>query len=62
MSFVQALLSGEPRNATVIAVKNTELLELGRENLDAIFSRHPEIEAKIRLAYDERMMRSQSAK
>lgn len=50
-----AVLSGEPRTATVTAVKNTELLELSRENLREICSRHPHVEAKIRLAYDERV-------
>jgi hypothetical protein len=53
-----AVLSGEPRTATVTAVKATELLELSRENLREICSRHPEVEAKIRLAYDERIARS----
>jgi hypothetical protein len=55
-----AVLSGEPRTATVTAVKNTELLELSRENLQVICSRHPHVEAKLRLAYDERVARSQS--
>ena len=55
-----AVLSGEPRTATVTAVKNTELLELSRENLREICSRHPHVEAKIRLAYDERVARSRS--
>ena len=55
-----AVLSGEPRTATVTAVKNTELLELSRENLSEICSRHPHVEAKIRLAYDERVARSRS--
>ena len=55
-----AVLSGEPRTATVTAVKNTELLELSRENLHKIFSKHPEVEAKIRLAYDERAMSGQN--
>ncbi len=50
-----AVLSGEPRTATVTSVKNTELLELSRENLREICSRHPHVEAKIRLAYDERI-------
>ena len=50
-----AVLSGEPRTATVTAVKNTEVLELSRENLREICSRHPHGEAKIRLSYDERM-------
>jgi hypothetical protein len=49
-----AVLSGEPRTATVIARKNTELLELSRADLQQICSRHPEVEAKLRLAYDER--------
>jgi CRP-like cAMP-binding protein len=54
-----AVLSGEPRSATVTAVKNTELLELSRSDLNVICSRHPEVEAKLRLAYDERSMRNQ---
>ncbi len=49
-----AVLSGEPRTATVTAVKNTEFLELSRADLQQICSRHPEVEAKLRLAYDER--------
>jgi hypothetical protein len=53
-----AVLSGEPRTATVTAVKATELLELSRDNLREICSRHPHVEAKIRLAYDERVSRS----
>ncbi len=53
-----AVLSGEPRTATVTAVKSTELLELSREHLSEICARHPEVEAKIRLAYDERVSRS----
>jgi hypothetical protein len=52
-----AVLTGEPRTATVTAVKSTELLELSREHLSEICARHPEVEAKIRLAYDERVSR-----
>lgn len=52
-----AVLTGEPRRASVVALRNTELLELSREHLLEIFSRHPEVEAKIRLAHDERMTR-----
>ena len=51
-----AVLSGEPRRATVVAVKNSELLELSRDHLLEIFDRHPHVEAKIRLAHDERAM------
>ena len=53
-----AVLTGEPRTATVTAVKNTEVLELNRENLQIICSRHPHVEAKIRLSYDERVSNS----
>jgi hypothetical protein len=53
-----ALLSGEPRSATVTAMKNTELLELSRHDLHKIFSRHPEVEAKIRWACDQRSERN----
>ena len=51
-----AVLTGEPRTATLTATKNTELLELSRDDLNGIFSKHPDVEAKIRLAYDERAM------
>jgi hypothetical protein len=57
-----AVLSGEPRTATVTAVKTTELLELSREHLSEICARHPDVEAKIRLAYDERVSRSAAQK
>lgn len=53
-----AVLSGEPRTATVTATRSTELLELDRKHLLAICSRHPHVEAKIRLAGDERMDRA----
>ena len=53
-----ALLSGEPRSATIVATKNTELLELNKDNFDEICRRHPHVEAKIRLAYDERASRA----
>ena len=50
-----AVLSGKPRTATVIAVKNTEVLVLSRDNLQKICSRHPNVEEKIRIAYNERL-------
>ncbi len=55
-----AVLSGEPRTATVTTVRNTELLELSRDDLNTICSRHPEVEAKLRLASDERRMKTPS--
>jgi cAMP-dependent protein kinase regulator len=53
-----AVLSGEPRTATVTAVKSTELLELSREHLSEICARHPDVEAKSRLAYAARVSRA----
>jgi len=50
-----SVLTGEPRTATVTAVKNTEVLELPRDNFLEICRRHPHVEAKVRLAYDERV-------
>jgi hypothetical protein len=55
-----AVLSGEPRTATVTTVSNTELLELKRDDLNTICSRHPEVEAKLKLASDERRMKTPS--
>jgi CRP-like cAMP-binding protein len=36
-----ALLSGEPRSATIIAVKETNLWRLSREAWDELIERHP---------------------
>jgi CRP-like cAMP-binding protein len=55
-----AVLSGEPRTATVTTLRNTELLELSRDDLNTICSRHPEVEAKLKLASDERRMKTPS--
>ncbi len=51
-----SVLTGLPRTVTVTAVKNTELLGLTRANLEEIFARHPELEAKIRRAYEDRIL------
>jgi CRP-like cAMP-binding protein len=42
-----SLLTGEPRAATVVAVTSTIAYELGKENLDALLTRRPEIAAEI---------------
>jgi hypothetical protein len=49
-----ALLTGEPRSATVTALTDTELLRLERDRLLELFSRFPGIEAKILLAHEVR--------
>jgi CRP-like cAMP-binding protein len=42
-----ALMTGEPRNATVRARTDTELLELGREGFIELFKSHPETATKM---------------
>ena len=36
------LISGRPRSAAVVAVRDSELVRLSREAFDTVFSRHPE--------------------
>ena len=36
-----AILDGEPRSATAVAARPTELLRVGRDELEAMFRRHP---------------------
>jgi predicted acylesterase/phospholipase RssA/CRP-like cAMP-binding protein len=38
-----ALLTGEPRTATVVAVRDSELIYIGREAFDEIVARYPQI-------------------
>ncbi len=42
------LISGRPRTATVVALRDTELARLSREAFDRVFRRHPE--AMLRMA------------
>jgi len=42
-----ALMTGEPRNATIRASIDAELLELSREGFNDLFKSHPEAAAKI---------------
>jgi cAMP-dependent protein kinase regulator len=51
-----SLLSGAPRLATVIAVEDGELLELGRAELDAITRRRPRVAEAVRRLYGERLL------
>jgi ATP-binding cassette subfamily B protein len=49
-----ALISNEPRTATVMAEKLTELFSLQKSDFDAILMRNPTIAAKIREARQQR--------
>lgn len=42
-----ALLTGEPRSATVVAVRDTDLGRLSREGFDALLKRHPEMALRL---------------
>lgn len=49
-----ALISNEPRNATVIAEGLTELFILEKYNFNKTLMKNPAIAQKLRKAYDER--------
>jgi ATP-binding cassette subfamily B protein len=53
-----ALISNEPRNATVIAEGLTELFILEKYNFNKTLMRNPAIARKLRKAYDERKARN----
>lgn len=49
-----ALLSGKPRSATITASSATELLELDRETLEEIATRHPRVRDRVLEIYNKR--------
>jgi CRP-like cAMP-binding protein len=49
-----ALISNEPRNATVTAEGQTELFVLQKSDFEKILLKNPAIAGKLRKAYDER--------
>jgi len=51
-----SLVSGSPRLATVAAVEDGELLELGRAELDAIALQRPAVADVVRRLYGERLL------
>lgn len=53
-----ALLTGKPRTATVTAVTESELLRLGRDTVEDLRRRHPEIEASLREFHRRRAERT----
>jgi hypothetical protein len=56
-----SLLTGKPRTATVTAVTDTELLRLGRDTVEDLRRRHPEIEASLREFHRRRAERTVEA-
>jgi CRP-like cAMP-binding protein len=51
-----ALLSGEPRMASVVAEDDAELLEIGADALAAICREHPEVAASLSRFYRQRLL------
>ncbi len=49
-----ALISNEPRNATVLAEMLTELFILEKHNFDNLLMKNPGIAQKLRLAHEQR--------
>ncbi len=56
-----ALLTQQPRNATITSEEISELLVLRKTEFDNILMKHPARAAKVRQAYQERMTRDQKA-
>jgi branched-chain amino acid transport system substrate-binding protein len=55
-----ALLTGEERTATVVAVTNTLLFEITKENIAGLMSQQPEVSELISKILTERQMITQS--
>jgi NTE family protein/lysophospholipid hydrolase len=53
-----ALLTGEPRAATIVAVRDSDLLKLARSSFDALLDRHPRAMMQIARAAAMRLRRS----
>jgi hypothetical protein len=48
------LLTGRPRTATIVAVVATTVIEIAKQDLDAIAIGHPEVETVLRTFYEQR--------
>lgn len=53
-----SLLSGKPRTATITALRETEVMELGREDFDAITQSHPGVRETLQRFWKERTDRT----
>ena len=51
-----AFLTGEPRNATVVAAEESEILELGYETMREVVSRHPRVGTVLDRMYHRRVL------
>jgi len=57
-----ALLTGEPRSATVAAVTDTELLTVSKDDLREVIVAHPEVEKIISKVLAQRQLRTEQAR
>ncbi len=51
-----AFLTGEPRNATVVAAEESEVLELGYETIAGVVERHPRVGTVLDRMYHRRVL------
>jgi CRP-like cAMP-binding protein len=51
-----AFLTGEPRNATVVAAEESEILELGYETMQGVVGRHPRVGTVLDRMYHRRVL------
>ncbi len=51
-----AFLTGEPRNATVSAAEESEILELGFEMMESVIARHPRVGTVLDRMYHRRVL------
>ena len=57
-----ALLTGEPRSATVFAVSDSELLTVGKDDLRDLIVAHPDVEQVICKVLAQRQLRTERAR
>ena len=57
-----ALLTGEPRSATVFAVTDAELLMVDKEGLRDVLTANPELEQVVSKALAHRQLRTEKAR
>ncbi|HEY0006424.1 MAG TPA: type VI secretion system baseplate subunit TssG [Pyrinomonadaceae bacterium] len=54
----RALISGKVRSATIIAIENSEILELDKKDLDDFIAKYPRLEKALQAYYDTQLSNS----
>lgn len=56
-----AFLTERPRTATVVTVEDSEILELSKQDLDAVIARYPRVERVLKAFYESRVREQRGA-